>query len=77
MGHADAVIFAASSAAQAYADLTGPDGKPLHVPPLVLCIGPSTAESARQLGMPRVEEAGHPSTQAIVDALIVHLSRSS
>jgi uroporphyrinogen III methyltransferase/synthase len=77
MSQADAVVFLAGSAAEAYADLVGPDGTALRVPPLVLCIGPSTAESARGLGMPRVEEAGRPSTPAIVDALIGYLSGSS
>jgi uroporphyrinogen III methyltransferase/synthase len=71
---ADAVVFAAGSAAKAYADLKGPDGAPLRVPPLVMCVGPSTAERARSLGMSGVEEAGDPSTEGVVAALVRNLT---
>ena len=43
MAQADAVTFTASSSAAAYAALQGPDGGPLAVPPLVVCMGPTTA----------------------------------
>ena len=52
---ADAVVFAAASSVEAFAALRGPDGTPLAVPPLVVCIGPTTAERARALGMSGVE----------------------
>jgi uroporphyrinogen-III synthase len=74
MAGADAVIFTATTSAKAYASLRGVDGEPLRVPPLVVCIGPTTARSARELGMPRVEEAHGPSTEGIVNALIHHLA---
>jgi uroporphyrinogen-III synthase len=70
---ADAVVFTAGSSATAYAALDGPEGSPLRVPPLVVCIGPTTAGVARALGMQGVEDAHGPSTSGIVDALIHHL----
>jgi uroporphyrinogen III methyltransferase / synthase len=73
MAHADAVTFTAGSSAKAYSALKGTDGEPLRVPPLVIAIGPSTATSARALGMTGVQEAHRPSTEGIVDALIHHL----
>jgi uroporphyrinogen III methyltransferase/synthase len=73
MAHADAVTFTAGSSAKAYSALKGTDGEPLRVPPLVISIGPSTATSARALGMTGVEEAHGPSTEGIVNALILHL----
>jgi uroporphyrinogen III methyltransferase / synthase len=74
MAGADAVIFLASSSARAYADLRGADSAPLRVPPLAVCMGPSTAQEARDLGMVGVEEAPSPSTDGIIDALVQHLS---
>lgn len=71
---ADAVVFAAGSAAKAYADLKGPDGAPLRVPPLVACVGPSTAERARSLGMSGVDEAVDPSTEGVIAALVRNLT---
>jgi uroporphyrinogen-III synthase len=77
MVHADAVTFSASSSAVAYAALKGPDGAPLRVPPLVICIGPTTAADARALGMGGVEEADAPSDEGIVAALVRSLGPGS
>jgi uroporphyrinogen III methyltransferase/synthase len=74
VARADAVIFTAGSSAEAYAALRGPDGGPLPVPPLVVCIGPSTAARARALGMSGVEEAHRPSVEGLVDALVHHVN---
>ncbi len=74
VARADAVVFAAASSAEAFAALRGPDGGPVPVPPLVVCIGPTTAESARALGMSGVEQAEGTSPERIVDALIRHLA---
>jgi uroporphyrinogen III methyltransferase / synthase len=73
MAASDAVVFAAASSAEAYAALKGPDGSSLPVPPLVVCIGPTTAERARALGMAGVERAGGQSSEDIVAALVQHL----
>jgi uroporphyrinogen III methyltransferase/synthase len=70
MATSDAVVFAAASSAEAYAALRAPDGSPVRVPPLVVCIGPSTAERARTLGMAGVEEAQDASLEDIVVALV-------
>ncbi len=77
MAHADAVTFAASSSATAYAALKGPDGAPLPVPPLVICMGSTTAMDARALGMTGVEEADGPSSEGIVAALARNLAHGS
>jgi uroporphyrinogen III methyltransferase/synthase len=74
MARADAVTFTASSSARAFAALRGPEGQPLPVPPLVLCIGPTTADSARALGLPGVQMAHEASDEGMVDALIRHLA---
>jgi uroporphyrinogen-III synthase len=74
VARADAVVFTAASSAEAFAALRGPDGTPLPVPPLVVCIGPTTAESARALGMSGVEQAEGTSVERIVEALIRHLA---
>ena len=73
MARADAVIFTASSSAQAYAALTTSEGAPLPVPPAVICIGPTTAESARGLGMTGVTEAKSAASEDIVAALLLRL----
>ncbi len=70
MARADAVIFTASSSAQAYAALETSEGSPLPVPPAVICIGPTTAESARGLGMTGVAEAESLGTGDVVDAVL-------
>ena len=77
MAHADAVTFTASSSATAYAALKGPDGAPLQVPPLVICIGPTTAMDARALGMAGVRVADGPSSEDIVAALVRNLTHGS
>jgi uroporphyrinogen III methyltransferase/synthase len=77
MAHADAVTFAASSSLTAYAALKGPDGRPLPVPPLVICLGPTTARDARALGIAGVEEAEGTSSEGIVAALARNLAHGS
>jgi uroporphyrinogen III methyltransferase/synthase len=70
MAGADAVIFTASSTAESYVALDAPDGSPLGVPPVVICIGPTTAQSARELGMTGVVEAHDATAEGIVDAVV-------
>ena len=62
------------SSARAYAALRTPDGSPEPVPPAVICIGPTTAESARGLGMTGVAEAPGAGTGDIVEALVLRLT---
>jgi uroporphyrinogen III methyltransferase / synthase len=72
MADADAVTFTASSSVKAFVALRLPDGRPLSVPPLVLCIGPTTTASASALGLAGVRMADEASTEGIVAALIRH-----
>ncbi len=76
MAKADAVIFTATSTAESYAALRAPDGSPLGVPPVVICIGPTTAQSARELGMTGVIEARSATAEAIVDAVVEHVAQT-
>jgi uroporphyrinogen-III synthase len=69
LASSDAVIFAAPSAAEAYADLSRPDGSSLGAPPVIVCIGPSTAARARALGMTGVVQSPGPASEQIVAAL--------
>jgi uroporphyrinogen III methyltransferase/synthase len=73
IAHADAVIVTAASSVQAFAALAGANQE-MPPTPLVVCIGPTTAESARTLGLSRVVEAHDPTTQGIIEALIEHLA---
>jgi uroporphyrinogen III methyltransferase/synthase len=70
---ADAVTFAASSAVRAYLALRTPEGEPLAVPPVVVCLGPSTADTARAAGLNGVLEAEGATTLGTVAVLIDRL----
>jgi uroporphyrinogen III methyltransferase/synthase len=72
---ADAVTVTASSSARAFVALFDQDGTPRPFPPLVVCMGPVTAATARSLGMTGVQLAHGASTAGIVSALVEHLAR--
>jgi uroporphyrinogen III methyltransferase/synthase len=74
LADADAVTFTATSSVRAYLELSGADGLPLPVAPLVICIGPTTAQNARELGLRNVHEAHGVSSEGIVAALIHHVA---
>lgn len=74
---ADAVLFAAPSAVDAYRALRGGDGAALAVPPLVVCSGSATAQHARRAGLTGVVEAAGPSPEALVSALAARWGRPS
>ncbi len=76
MAAADVVIFTATSTVESYVALEDPDGSSLRVPPVVICIGPTTAASARECGMTGVVEAGDATAQGIFDAVVRHLTQS-
>ena len=67
---ADALTFTAPSSVHAFVALRTADGRPLPPPPLVVCIGPTTAAAARAAGLDNVREARDASAQGIVDELI-------
>lgn len=71
---ADAVTFTATSSVRAYLALHRPDGTPQAVPPLAVCIGPTTAEHARAMGLTGVVEAWGASTSGMVEVLVHHLA---
>jgi uroporphyrinogen III methyltransferase/synthase len=71
---ADAVTFTATSAIRAYLALRSPDGAAVAVAPYVVCIGPTTAENARSLGISGVDVAWGASTEGMLAVLIDHFA---
>jgi uroporphyrinogen III methyltransferase/synthase len=67
---ADAICFASSSAVESYLDQSGP------VPPVVACIGPVTARTARLRGLQVSAEAQEHTLDGLVSALVTALSGS-
>jgi uroporphyrinogen III methyltransferase/synthase len=67
---ADAITFMSSSAVDAYVDANGID----RVPPVVACIGPITAETARARGLTVHVEASDHSIGGLVDGLVAHVA---
>jgi len=67
---ADAVTFTAPSTVQAFLALRTAAGREVTPPPLVVCIGATTAAAARAAGLDGVHEARDASAQGIVDELI-------
>jgi uroporphyrinogen III methyltransferase / synthase len=63
---ADVVTFTSSSTVERYLDAMGDDG----VPPVVACIGPVTAETARRHGLDVAVEAEVHTVDGLVDALL-------
>jgi uroporphyrinogen III methyltransferase / synthase len=70
---ADVVTFASASAVTSYLRLRDTDGRPLAVPPVVACIGPSTAVAARAAGLTVAIEPAKASVEALVVAIAAHL----
>jgi uroporphyrinogen III methyltransferase/synthase len=62
---ADAICFASSSAVASFIDQAGPGG----VPPVVVCIGPATARTARSRGLEVTAEAAEHSAAGLVATL--------
>jgi uroporphyrinogen-III synthase len=67
-GRADAICFASSSAVDSYLDQAGAAGSP--VPPVVACIGPVTAATARRRGLHVSAEASEHTLDGLVAALV-------
>ncbi len=67
---ADAITFTSSSTVERGIELLGLD----RVPPLVACIGPITAATARRRGLAVAVEADVHTVAGLVDALVAHLS---
>jgi uroporphyrinogen III methyltransferase/synthase len=62
---ADAITFTSSSTVERFVEAAGVD----RVPPVVACIGPVTADTARRLGLDVDIEAAEHTIAGIVDAL--------
>ena len=67
-GEIEALTFTSSSTVRNLAALLGGDLKPLRGA-VVACIGPQTAEAAREAGLPPHVVAERPSVDALVAAL--------
>jgi uroporphyrinogen III methyltransferase/synthase len=67
-GKADAICFASSSAVDSYLEQAGTAGSP--VPPVVACIGPVTAATARRRGLHVSAEASEHTLDGLVAALV-------
>jgi uroporphyrinogen III methyltransferase/synthase len=74
VARADAVTFTATSSVRAYLDLRTPEGAALPVPAYVVCIGPTTTENARAMGLRGVDTAWGASAAGMVDALVHHFA---
>jgi uroporphyrinogen III methyltransferase/synthase len=70
---ADAITFTSGSTVERFVELAGAD----RVPPLVACIGPVTAATARRLGLAVHVEAPVHTIDGLVDALVAHWATSS
>jgi uroporphyrinogen III methyltransferase/synthase len=68
---ADVVTFTSSSTVTRYLEVAGVD----RVPPLVACIGPVTATTAREAGLAVDVEAAEHTIPGLVAALVEHLAR--
>lgn len=66
---ADAITFTSSSTVTAFLDSFGLEG----LPPVVACIGPVTAETARGAGVEVDVVAGEHTIAGLVDALVGHM----
>ena len=67
---ADAICFSSSSTVTGFIDACGLDA----VPPVVVCIGPVTAETARAAGVQVSAVARHSSVEALAEAVVEALS---
>ena len=69
-GKADAICFASSSAVDSYLDQAGT----APLPPVVACIGPVTAATARSRGLQVHAEASEHTLEGLVAALVRNLA---
>jgi len=70
---ADAITFTSSSTVSSYLAVAGAD----RLPPVVACIGPVTAATARQAGVTVSVVAGEHTLDGLVAALIDHFTASA
>jgi uroporphyrinogen III methyltransferase/synthase len=75
LAHADVVTFASPSAVVSYLSLRDQRGRRLAVPPAVACIGPVTAQAAKDGGLTVAVESASPSASGLVTALAAFRGR--
>jgi len=68
-GAADIVTFTSSSTVTRFLEVAGAD----RVPPIVACIGPVTATTAREAGLTVTVEATEHTIPGLVQALVAHV----
>ncbi len=73
LARADVVTFASPSAVEAYLRIGDAAGRPLPVPPVVACIGSTTAVAARAAGLRVAVEPARASVEHLVLAIGAHL----
>ena len=73
IARADAVLLASGSAARSYASLAGRCGE-LELRALLVCIGPKTADVAREAGLRVGLVAEEATAQGMIQALVKHFS---
>jgi len=71
VANADVVTFTSSSTVEAFCAGVGVGA----VPPVVACIGPVTADTARAVGLEVTVEATVHTTEGLLDALVDHFTR--
>ncbi|HEY1652444.1 MAG TPA: uroporphyrinogen-III C-methyltransferase [Acidimicrobiales bacterium] len=76
VANADALVLTAPSSVRAYLGLRTPEGEAVPVPAHVVCIGATTAATAREASMTGVHEAWSASTAGIVDELSDHFGHA-
>ncbi len=72
VSRADVVTFASPSAVEAYLRIRDTAGHPLPVPPVVACIGSSSAVAARAAGLQVAVEPAKASVEGLVLAIGAH-----
>lgn len=70
VGRADVVTFTSPSAVDSFMASVGPE----HVPGIVACIGPVSAQAARRRGLTVDVEATEHTMTGLVEALIAHVT---
>jgi len=73
---ADAVVFSAPSAVESWAGWRDDRGGSVPVPPVVVCIGPTTADAVRRAGWSVAAQATDPSPEAVRATLVRALGRA-
>jgi len=72
LASAEAVLFTSPSTVTGYLALRDEDGRPLPMPPVVACLGPVTAEAAREAGLEVAVLAAEPSAEGLVAGLATY-----